>query len=137
MFNRGRAQSCDPTSSAPLLSRLRLPSVSLPWRRAEVLAEEPGACTSCKEGFSEPSGFSEPGLDAAYSTGQIIGEQVLDSHVIDGVIAGDAYVGSTTTGQTTLYHPEVVGPVSTPTYATRYAGELIPAPGSPVLDSAK
>ena len=144
MFTRVRAQpceTCDPTSSAPLLSRIRLPSISLPWRRGEVLSEERAKCNTCNEGFAEPNGFSEP-ADAAYSTGQIleerlIGESFVDGQVIDGVIVSDSYAGSS--GQSKLYHPEVVGPVSTPrpSYATRYAGELIPAPGSPEIDSAK
>lgn len=145
MFNRMGAQpceTCDPTSSAPLLSRLRLPSISLPWRRAANFSKGSGECNSTNEGFSEPSGFSELGVGNAYPTGTVIGGQVIDGQVIDGqvidgVIIGDSYQGAATSGAPTLYHPEVVGPVSTPSYATRYAGELIPAPVSPAVDLGK
>lgn len=143
MFSRARAQSCDPcdaTSSAPLLGRLRLPTVSMPWRRVDSISEGRTDCNSCNEGFSEPTGFSEA-TDTAYSTGQIISEQIIGGQVVRDVVVNDQLRNTSSdtsiSGRTGLYHPEVVGPVSHTNHTTHYAGELIPAPRSPAMDAAK
>ena len=140
MFNRTGAQSCDPTSSEPLLSRIRLPSISLPWSRLRDLDGQ-SECSTCNGGASEATGFSEPAFGNArtvFPQGTVVDGAIIGSQVIDGVVTDEGFSSPTTiSGDQALYHPEVVGPVSSPSYTTRYAGELIPAPGSPAVDLAK
>lgn len=70
--------------------------------------------------------------------GQVFGSQIVGGPVYDGAVVSESYLGATSSSGPTLYHPEVVGPVSTPpSYSTKYAGELIPAPGSPAVDLGK
>ena len=162
MFRQMGAQpckTCDTTSSEPLLSRIRLPSISLPWNRAKNLGQGAG-CNACSEGFSESNGgrpilggigqpspsIEAPGVGPSdgwrpasgaatiLPQGAVLGTQVYDGQIIDGQVID----GGTVVSPETLYHPEVVGPVSAPNnYTTRYAGELIPTPVSPAVDLGK
>lgn len=63
------AQSCDATSPAPSqLSRLRLPRVSIPWRRGAATGE----CTTCNQGIVN-SGFADGGfVDGGYVDGGVV-----------------------------------------------------------------
>ena len=144
MLNRSNAQSCetcDPTPPSSLLSRLRMPSISLPWRRAAELSGD-GECNSCNEGFSEV-GYAEGG----YVDGGVVEGAVYDGGYYDGSISSES-----------LYHPDSVyagptviqsspssyssSPVSYPSSSpisttTKYAGELLPTPVSPELGTGK
>lgn len=153
MLNRSGVQSretCDPTSSEPFLSRLRLPQISLPWRRAKDFDDDSAECSTCNEGFSEV-GYSDSGYsNSGFVDGQVIGDQsyggqIIEGQVISGPIEGqiigtpvisEGFMGSNS-GSQTLYHPETVGPISTPNISTKYVGELIPAPSSPAVDLGK
>lgn len=144
MLNRSGIQpceTCDSTSPEPLLSRLRLPRVSLPWRRARDLVSDSGDCQSCNEGFTEVgAGQSNyyPGTAVGEYGGSVSGATIV-SGPIEGQIVGEAFMGVVNQPSNTLYHPEVVGPTGASTSTTTsYVGELIPPPHSPtVLDLGK
>ena len=70
--------------------------------------------------------------------GQVIGEEIIDGRVINGSVIGEGFIDTTINEHQSLYHPEVVGPVSTTSgLSPKYAGELIPRPASPVIDLGK
>ena len=133
MLNRSNVQSCetcDPTPpSSSLLSKLRMPRISLPWRRADELSGG-GECNSCNEGFSE----------VGYAEGGIVSGEVYE---------GGGYYGGSVVSSESLYHPDAVysGPTvihSSPSSTaipgsttTKYAGELLPTPISPELGSVQ
>lgn len=68
------AQSCDTTSPAPsLLQRLRIPTVTMPWQRAETA--NPSDCVGCNAG-----------VESSYATGSIVSPGVVSGGYVDGGI---------------------------------------------------
>lgn len=137
MLDRTNVQSCetcDPTSpSSSLLSGLRMPRISLPWRRADDLSGA-GECNSCNEGFSEV-GYAEGG----YTEGGIVEGAVYDGGYYDGsVISSDSlyHPDSVYAGPTVIHSSPSSQPISGAT-TTKYAGELLPTPVSPELGTVQ
>ena len=127
------AHSFNTTSPAPhKLQRLRLPKISLPWRRSTY-----GDCQSCNEGL----GSSQFGGDPVAVTpveGEIVEGPYLPGTIVESGYSGDVYSGDAYSGGTIaseqLFNPDVVyaPPVleSSPVAHDSGGVEMIPLPAA-------
>ena len=118
-------QSCEPAPAPGLLGGLRLPKISLPWRRSADLTQE---CNSCNEGFSEVGIGNGGFVTEGYSDGGFVDYgSASTSGLYDAntVYSGPAAIGSSS----------VASPTSVSAPMGSYASELIPTPLSPELGS--